>query len=142
MKITANLEFDTFAEAEKIFRHLGMLDTPLDVRRTLKNEPEEHAAKPAEHPTPAAASGAAETTTAAPSSASGESAGPTLQDVKDAFTAYVQKAGGRTAATAKTIMTHHGIPSGRFSDVKPEQYVVLKRALDTAGPEMPLGEAA
>lgn len=84
-------------------------------------QPQPVVEKPAEQPAPAAPACA-------------------YEDVTAAFTAYVQRGGGRTAATGMAILKHHGL--ARLRDAKPEQWLVLKRAFDTAGPEMPMGEAA
>ena len=60
--------------------------------------------KPTEQPAPAAAA-------------------KTVDDVRQAFTAYVGKAGGRTAGTAKAILTEMGL--GSFKEANPKQCAVL-----------------
>jgi DNA (cytosine-5)-methyltransferase 1 len=55
----------------------------------------------------------------------------TREDVKKAFIAYVQKPGsGHTAQTGLEIIKSHGLAA--LKDARPEQFVALKNAFDTA----------
>ena len=143
--IKVTYEFATPAEALEHFKHMHTGSAPLSSPSTSKAD---GVYKPV-----ADAQAAAETKPAEvpleqkPAETAPAVDGVTPGDVRAAFKAYVNKAGGRTAATGMAILTAHGLPAGglkveHLEALAPEQRRVLKRAFETAGPEMPLGEAA